>query len=148
MPEEPVLTRTKPSLDDRHMVMFLLEELAMKMRIASIRATGEMIPRSQIPPLVDIPLPPTKPCFSEHQHEGVPAQLTSAYTAGAGETGLSTRGGSRITKSTKDSGKRETGLSTRGGSRITKSTKDSGKSKIGLLIMHQLIWGLVVTSVN
>nr|GFA34389.1 hypothetical protein [Tanacetum cinerariifolium] len=32
--------------------------------------------------------------------------------------------------------------------RITKSTKDSEKGKIRLLIMHHLIWGLVVTSVN
>nr|GEZ71291.1 retrovirus-related Pol polyprotein from transposon TNT 1-94 [Tanacetum cinerariifolium] len=39
--------------------MFLLEALAMKIRIASIRAIGEMIPQSQYPPLVDILLPPT-----------------------------------------------------------------------------------------
>nr|GEX21691.1 hypothetical protein [Tanacetum cinerariifolium] len=32
--------------------------------------------------------------------------------------------------------------------RITKSTKDTKKGKIGLLIMHQLIWGFVMTSVN
>nr|GFB25460.1 retrovirus-related Pol polyprotein from transposon TNT 1-94 [Tanacetum cinerariifolium] len=32
--------------------------------------------------------------------------------------------------------------------RVTKSTKDSEKGKIGLLIMHQLVWGFVVTSVN
>nr|GEV11360.1 hypothetical protein [Tanacetum cinerariifolium] len=31
---------------------------------------------------------------------------------------------------------------------ITKSTKDSKKGKIGLLIVYQLIWGLIVTSVN
>nr|GFA18453.1 hypothetical protein [Tanacetum cinerariifolium] len=32
--------------------------------------------------------------------------------------------------------------------RITESTKDMKKDKIRLLIMHQLIWGLVMTSVN
>nr|GFD05694.1 hypothetical protein [Tanacetum cinerariifolium] len=32
--------------------------------------------------------------------------------------------------------------------KITQSTKDSEEGKIGLLIMHQLIWGLVVTGVN
>ncbi|GKC63237.1 hypothetical protein Tco_1095835, partial [Tanacetum coccineum] len=58
--------------------------------------------------------------------EGVPAELTGTGTAGAGETGLSIRGGSRVTK----------------------STKDSKKSKIRLLIMHQLIWGFVMMSVN
>nr|GFC05184.1 hypothetical protein [Tanacetum cinerariifolium] len=44
--------------------------------------------------------------------EGVPVKLTETYTAGAGETSLSTRGGSRITKSTKDSEK-GTGFGTR-----------------------------------
>ncbi|GJS32389.1 hypothetical protein Tco_0530771 [Tanacetum coccineum] len=42
----------------------------------------------------------------------------------------------------------ETGLSTQEGSRVTKSTKDSEKGKIRLLIMHQLIWGFVMMSVN
>nr|GFB26483.1 integrase, catalytic region, zinc finger, CCHC-type, peptidase aspartic, catalytic [Tanacetum cinerariifolium] len=58
--------------------------------------------------------------------EGVPAELTGTRTAGA----------------------RDIGLSTRGGSRITEGTKDIEKGKIRLLMMHQLIWGFVVTSVN
>ncbi|GKD20775.1 hypothetical protein Tco_1222478 [Tanacetum coccineum] len=58
--------------------------------------------------------------------EGVPAELTRSKTAGVGEIGLSVRGGSRVTK----------------------STKDSEKGEIRLLIMHQLIWGFVMTSVN
>nr|GEZ76109.1 hypothetical protein [Tanacetum cinerariifolium] len=58
--------------------------------------------------------------------EGVPAELIGTGTAGAGETGLSTRGGSRITE----------------------STKDTEKGKIRLIIVHQLIWGFVMTSVN
>ncbi|GKC02875.1 putative ribonuclease H-like domain-containing protein [Tanacetum coccineum] len=32
--------------------------------------------------------------------------------------------------------------------RVTKSTKDTGKGKTRLLIMHQLIWGFVMKSVN
>nr|GEY71362.1 hypothetical protein [Tanacetum cinerariifolium] len=58
--------------------------------------------------------------------EGVPAELTGTRTAGVGETGLLTRGGSRITE----------------------GTKNTKKGKIRLLIMHQLIWGFVMTSVN
>ncbi|GKD41553.1 hypothetical protein Tco_1261760 [Tanacetum coccineum] len=58
--------------------------------------------------------------------EGVQVELTGIGTAGAGETGLSTQEGSRVTK----------------------STKDSEKGKIRLLIMHQLIWGFVMMSVN
>nr|GEU64736.1 hypothetical protein [Tanacetum cinerariifolium] len=58
--------------------------------------------------------------------EGVPAELTGTRTAGAGATGLSTRGGYRITE----------------------CTKDTEKRKIRLLIMHQLIWDFVMTSVN
>nr|GEZ87789.1 hypothetical protein [Tanacetum cinerariifolium] len=59
-------------------------------------------------------------------YEGVPAELSRTGTAEAGETGLSTRGGSRITE----------------------GTKDMEKGKIRLLIMHQLIWGFVMTGVN
>nr|GEY76929.1 hypothetical protein [Tanacetum cinerariifolium] len=58
--------------------------------------------------------------------EGVPAELTRTRTAGAGKTGLLTRGGSRITD----------------------GSKDTEKGKIRLLIMHQFIWGFVVTNVN
>nr|GFB09102.1 hypothetical protein [Tanacetum cinerariifolium] len=42
----------------------------------------------------------------------------------------------------------ETGLSMRGGSRVTEGTKGTKRGKIRLLIMHQLIWGFVITSVN
>nr|GEZ96840.1 hypothetical protein [Tanacetum cinerariifolium] len=64
-------------------------------------------------------------CLSEID-DGVPAELTKTGTARA----------------------RETGLSTRGGSRITEDTKVTEKGKIRLFIMHQLIWGFVMTSVN
>nr|GEY93853.1 ribonuclease H-like domain, reverse transcriptase, RNA-dependent DNA polymerase [Tanacetum cinerariifolium] len=104
--------------------------------------------------------------------EGVPAELTGTRIAGAGETGLSTRGGS-MRKKCRSGSCTELHRShwlrqlieldvnsfhdTSGSfvvdsitlpAWITEGTKDTKKGKIRLLIMHQLIWGFVMTGVN
>ncbi|GJW86437.1 hypothetical protein Tco_0161777 [Tanacetum coccineum] len=104
--------------------------------------------------------------------EGVSAEVTKTETAGAGETSLSTRVGSRrqkrrsgscteLHKSHMLSRLIELNVNSFHNSsssfvvdyipfpaRVTKSTKDMEKGKIRLLIMHQLIWGFVMNSVN
>nr|GEZ91324.1 hypothetical protein [Tanacetum cinerariifolium] len=90
--------------------------------------------------------------------EGVSAELTGTGTVGAGETGLLTRGGSRShwirqlieldVNSFHDASGSFVVDSITLPAWIAEGTKDTEKSKIGLLIMHQLIWGFVMMSVN
>nr|GFA06239.1 hypothetical protein [Tanacetum cinerariifolium] len=85
--------------------------------------------------------------------EGVSAELTGTGTAGAGETGLLTRGGSRQlieldVNSFHDASGSFVVDSITLPAWIAEGTKDTEKSKIGLLIMHQLIWAFVMMSVN
>nr|GEZ65802.1 hypothetical protein [Tanacetum cinerariifolium] len=102
--------------------------------------------------------------------KGIPAESTG--TAGARETGLSTREGSRRQKcrsrsctelhrshwlrqlieldvnSFHDTSGSFVVDSITLPAWITKGTKDTKKGKSRLLIMHQIIWGFVMTSVN